>query len=103
MQTSLLRGLPGSVLFKRVPLLLGGAIVPLLIAAIMQPAVGGDTHGAGARGQPHQQSNAPTQAQMPVDVPRGDLRSDIMRNAQSHSDMASPPAAPRPRNIRDLR
>jgi hypothetical protein len=102
MQTSLLRGLPASVLLKRMPLLLGCAVVPFaIIAAVVQPAEGGGGHSANARGQPHPPPSAPTKAPMPVDVPRGNLRNDIARNVQSRPELANPPAAPRPRTVHD--
>jgi len=101
MQTSLLRGLPVNALLKRIPLLLGGAIIPFIIAAIVPPAEGGGTHSTGARGRPHPPPSASMSTPMPVDVPRGDLRSDIVRNAQSHPEAGNAPPAPHPRNVRD--
>jgi len=100
MQTSLLRGLPANVLLKCIPLLLGSMIVPLVIAAII-PVGDGGVRSRGARAQPHPPPSASTTVPMPVDVPRGDLRSDIVRNARSHPEVSSPPPPPRPRNVRD--
>jgi len=102
MQTSLLRGLPANALLKRLPLLVAGAIVPLVIAAVVPPAQGGGPQSTRQRsGQPHPPPSASMSSPMPVDVPRGDLRSDIVRNAQSHPESGNAPAAPHPRNVRN--
>lgn len=103
MQTSLLRGLPANPLVKRIPLLVVGMVVPLVIAAIVPRAVGGGVASTPPRSHPHPPPSASMPVPTPADVPRGDLRSDIVRNAQSRPDLASPPAAPRPRNVRDQR
>ena len=68
---------------KRAFLTLLGAIVSFLVAAAMQPATAGDSRAADIRGQLSTQANAQEKPRSTVEVPRGDLRRDIVNNAHS--------------------
>ncbi|CAN7389456.1 hypothetical protein LJR230_002282 [Trinickia sp. LjRoot230] len=103
MQTSQLCALPASAILKRAPLLIGGAIVSFIIAAVVQPARGGDPR---ANLPTQVRSQAAVRAPQPtpvVAIPRGDLRSDIVRNTYTRPEPSKAPPGPRPRNSRSER
>ncbi|MEJ8798658.1 hypothetical protein WKR88_20425 [Trinickia caryophylli] len=105
MHTSHFRGLRPSAIAKRAPLIVGGVLVMAAIAVLVHPAQGGDPD------EPVAQARAPrarpprTQASPPVDAPRGDLRSDIARNAQMRPETgaAQPSSAPRAHGLVERR
>lgn len=104
MQTSQLCALPASAILKRAPLLIGSAIVSFIIAAVVQPARGGDPRAANlptqVRSQAAVRAAQPTPA---VAIPRGDLRNDIVRNTYTRPEPSKALPGPRPRNSRSER
>ncbi|HWX12101.1 MAG TPA: hypothetical protein VNZ04_08895 [Trinickia sp.] len=81
---------------KRAPLTLYGAIVSCLVGAAIQPAAADDSQATTVHGQLSAQYDTHKQAHPPTDVPRGDLRGDIVNNARGRPDVRRGGADERP-------
>lgn len=104
MQTSPFYRWPESALLKRAPWLLAGALASLAVTMVVEPASGGAAHAQSTQMRSQAPRHAqPVQAQVPADVPRGDLRNDIARNARTRPDMPMHAPAVAPRGDRDSR
>jgi hypothetical protein len=86
MHSSRLSGSLRSAIVKRSLLASVGAIVSFLLAAVMQPAAAGDPRDAAIRGQLATPPDGKTNARVTGELPRGNLRGDIVNNARSRSD-----------------
>lgn len=79
---------------KRAPWMVLGAIVSFVVAATAQPAAAADPQAAAIRSALSGQPGAGERSHSATDVPRGNLRGDIVNNVRSH------PEAPRGGNER---
>lgn len=71
---------------KRAPWIVSGAIVSFLVGATVQPASAGDPQAAAIRSALSERPGAGDRSHAADDVPRGNLRGDIVNNARSHPE-----------------